>query len=111
MAANRSTLEQRLANLPRAQRHHSAETVPHLFVWIHAERVQDCRCQVLWRVRVVGWIGGEAIRLAEHAATARRTAGDDDRIALRPMIAAGLIDAVASELAEPWRAAELAHAN
>ena len=98
-------------HLSRAERDRPREGVAHFHSGIDAEGVKQTRRQVLRRDRVVGRVRGEAVRPADDPASGLRASRDEQRIALRPVIAAGFVDAVAGELAEARRAAELAHAH
>ena len=98
-------------HLPAAERDHPPESVAHLPAGIDAQRVQQARPQVLRSDRLVGRVGGQAIRTADDLAPRPAAARHHQRITLRPVVAARRIDAVAGELSETRRPAELAHAD
>ena len=64
----------------------------------------DGRTQILRTHRPVTDIGADAVRLAVHRAAADAGAGQEGRIAVRPVLAAGLD----CRLIDPGRAAKLA---
>src|SRR5438309_1418113 len=88
-----------------------AEAVLYLVLRVDTQRVENCRGQVLRRVRVGSGIGREAIRSAQDTPARGGSSAYDHRIAMRPVIPAGLIDAVARELTEAGCPAKLAHAD
>src|SRR5262245_53714424 len=58
--------------------------------------------------RVLLWIRAVAVGLAKHLAWAHSAAGDEARVARRPMIAAARADVVRRRRTDSRRAAELA---
>src|SRR5262245_28605293 len=106
-----STPKQYGLHLSRAERHETREAVADLHLRIDAQRLQQAGGQILRRDGVVRGIRRETIRATDDSPAGHAAAGEHERITLRPMIAAGLVDAVAGELPEARRAAEFARAD
>src|SRR5690348_10645094 len=86
-----------------AERDGSPQSVANLVLRIDAQSLQQAGRQVRRRDRLGRRVGGEAVRPADYPAARCRTAGYNERIALRPVIAAARIHAVAGELPEARR--------
>src|SRR5205085_1051808 len=69
------------------------------FEW-HTQSVKDRRAEILRANRLVLHISADLVRLAVHRSAANAAAGQDRRVAVRPMLPAG--DVVV--LIDLWRA-------
>src|SRR5262245_5690813 len=103
--------KQRRPDAARTERNKSAEGIAHLVERVNTQRVQDRCREVLRREGIVLRVRGKAVRPAEYPAASHRSSRDEQRIAVRPVVASGLIDSIAGVLTEPRCAAEFPHAD
>src|SRR5437870_2317252 len=97
-------LSKKLSAIPaRAQRHQPIKTITHFLFRINPQMMKKSCGQVLRSVGAVSGIGGTAIRTTQYPASFDFSSRQHQGVTLRPVIPAGIVDAVAGVLTEARR--------